>query len=93
MRIDEVKDKCTGCGGCTVVCPTNAIVMIEDEEGFEVPYINEEKCINCGKCYNKCHAVSANTQSIKLQEAYYGRAKDKEVLNRKQFRWYLLSNC
>ena len=36
------KKDCNGCGGCVYVCPVHAISMVEDEEGFLYPKINEE---------------------------------------------------
>lgn len=32
------------------VCPTGAI----EQSGYDLPMINEEKCINCGKCVRYC---------------------------------------
>ena len=31
-----------------------AISMIEDEEGFEYPQIDEKKCIKCYQCLKVC---------------------------------------
>lgn len=45
---------CYGCGNCANVCPTNAIQMIENAEGFRMPQIDEDKCIHCGKCDRSC---------------------------------------
>lgn len=28
--------------------------MIEDEEGFEYPQIDENKCVRCYQCINVC---------------------------------------
>ena len=52
----ETKDKkkCNGCGVCTLECPVNAISMVEDEEGFFYPTIDENKCIKCNKCRSIC---------------------------------------
>ncbi len=52
------KIKCTGCGLCNNICPTNAITMLPDNEGFIRPVINEEKCVQCGLCARKCPALS-----------------------------------
>ena len=51
----ENKDKryCCSCRSCEKICPTNAIEM-EDDLGISYPYVNEEKCINCGKCKSVC---------------------------------------
>lgn len=48
------KDECCGCTACFAICPKSAITMVEDEEGFEYPQINSEKCIKCYRCVNVC---------------------------------------
>lgn len=50
------KDKalCCGCTACFATCPQSAIAMVEDEEGFDYPEINLEKCIRCYMCLNVC---------------------------------------
>ena len=45
---------CCGCTLCYNICPKNAITMLEDEEGFQYPYIDETKCIDCGLCKKEC---------------------------------------
>lgn len=48
------KEECCGCTACYAICPKEAISMVEDEEGFEYPQIDEEKCIRCYKCLKVC---------------------------------------
>ena len=48
------KEECCGCTACYAICPQKAISMLEDEEGFEYPHINEEKCIKCYLCMKVC---------------------------------------
>ena len=48
------KEECCGCSACYSVCPVKAITMIEDEEGFEYPNIDETKCIKCHQCLKVC---------------------------------------
>ena len=50
------KDKfnCYGCTACEKLCPKKAITMVEDDEGFIYPEIDEEKCIKCGLCERNC---------------------------------------
>lgn len=50
---DIDKKECTGCMLCENVCPKDAI-SFEYRMGFWYPIINEQQCINCGKCYSKC---------------------------------------
>ena len=43
--------KCTGCGICVDVCPTNAIEVIEVNEHAVV---NAETCTGCAACVSEC---------------------------------------
>lgn len=36
------KEECCGCTACYAICPKEAISMLEDEEGFEYPKIDEK---------------------------------------------------
>lgn len=56
MKNDELFNKkiCCGCGACAVICPRNAISLIEDLYGFTYPQIDDDKCINCGACKKVC---------------------------------------
>ena len=48
-----IAGKCIACGArCEMSCPSDAIVMNEQEE----PIISEEKCIGCRKCVKICPA-------------------------------------
>ncbi len=48
------KSECSGCSACFNICPAGAICMQEDNEGFEYPVIDDEKCIRCYKCTGVC---------------------------------------
>lgn len=48
------KEDCCGCTACYAICPKKAIFMLPDEEGFEYPRIDEEKCVTCGICLKVC---------------------------------------
>lgn len=50
----EQKSNCCGCSACYAICPANAIVMVADEEGFDYPQINSDKCIRCERCVKTC---------------------------------------
>lgn len=85
MDIKESKKECCGCTACYAVCPTGAVVMREDEEGFFYPWIDEEKCIHCDQCKNVC-AFSADYReklsvaNRKSEQHYYvGRVKDRMI--------------
>lgn len=44
IQFDFNKD-CYGCGLCAEICPTQAITMVENKDGFKVPQIDANKCI------------------------------------------------
>lgn len=48
------KEECCGCGACYLICPTNSIVMKEDNEGFEYPVVDGETCVQCYICLEVC---------------------------------------
>ena len=48
------KEECSGCAACYVICPVNAISMEPDEEGFDYPVLDEQKCLKCHRCVNVC---------------------------------------
>lgn len=44
-----ISDKCTKCGNCSSVCPSEAI-----SEGDDKYVIDPEKCVDCGLCADEC---------------------------------------
>ena len=51
-------DNCTGCSACSNVCPQNAISMMLSSDGFNIPVIDENTCVNCGMCVRYCPIAS-----------------------------------
>lgn len=47
---------CKGCRLCIQACLVGAIEPLKElnKKGYEIIYINEEKCIGCGCCYKMC---------------------------------------
>lgn len=58
----KVANNCCGCYACSNVCPKNAIIMKEDEEGFKYPSVDEKKCLRCNLCEKVC--PNANKKKI-----------------------------
>lgn len=78
MNIEIVStDICTGCGACKNICPTLAITMEYDSEGFFSPVINAKKCINCGQCERICPALHPKYTNNSTPKTYAVWASDE----------------
>ncbi len=85
---------CSSCGMCVGVCPCNAIELKKSEYGQFLPYISNEKCIQCGICHEMCPGKDYNPIELEKNnskewngnlligtpvETYTGYAKDQKV--------------
>ena len=70
-------DACTGCGACVSACPTKALHMRADEEGFLRPEVDEKMCVHCGLCHRKCQVYSLR-EKIPFGQKYYGVKNNDE---------------
>lgn len=50
----EAKYLCCGCGACEQKCPLKCIQLVEDDEGFLYPSVDESVCVNCELCQKVC---------------------------------------
>ena len=75
----KIKEDCTGCEACFNICPTTALSMKSDDEGFRYPIIDEEKCIHCALCSKVCGTKTLHLQSG-LNLAFGGYSFDDEDL-------------
>lgn len=48
-----INDKCTGCAACTSICPTDAMLYIDDELQRKFLF-NHYLCTGCGACFAIC---------------------------------------
>lgn len=78
-NVFELNGECTGCSACSIVCPTGAISMKKNKEGFFAPSINFDLCIKCGICKKVCikETPFLKTDCISMLAL---QAKDKNVL-------------
>lgn len=75
------KYHCTGCRACEDRCPTNAIQMEQDDEGFLYPVIYAHRCINCIACVKICPQRNIlNFDSHNVSKSYGLKHKDNTVL-------------
>lgn len=73
------KSDCCGCGACLNSCPKNAISMQEDAYGNVFPEIDEELCVQCGKCASVC-SYQKDTEGQLPLKVYAAAAKSDAIL-------------
>lgn len=73
------KEVCCGCEACSSVCPTKAIEMKMDNEGFYYPEIKKEKCILCNRCEKVCPICHKQKNTNRQQKAYACYNKNEDV--------------
>lgn len=79
MKVICNKEQCCGCGACEQICPKHCIALIDDNEGFLYPRIDEQKCIQCGQCERVCPSNYIDYIDDKIKNAYVGFAKDNNL--------------
>lgn len=73
-------EDCCGCKSCRDICPDQCITMKEDEDGFEYPVIDREKCRHCHLCEMACPQNFENFYLEDRIKAYVGVHRDKRVV-------------
>lgn len=74
-------ENCTGCAACSICCPKDAIQMVEDNEGFLYPNIDQERCDSCGLCIKICPVqVNSTRKSNGVPTLYAGWTNDRTLL-------------
>ena len=72
------KGRCVGCGSCAAACRNNCIQMCVDEEGFRYPKIDEETCMHCNACVERCPALRM-PETAEQAIAYAAKNKDESI--------------
>ncbi len=104
MTINHIKisnpQDCCGCRNCENICPKQAIEMIENNEGFVYPHINNA-CVDCGLCTKVCPWINEFDRKhyLKHPKCYAAINNDIEVQNKSSsgglfgaFAKYILDN-
>lgn len=73
------KNKCTGCGACSNICPVSAITMQADEEGFPYPVVDSAKCTDCGLCLGTCAAHELTVEKNTDKPVCYAMMASNEI--------------
>lgn len=75
------KESCCGCEACSNICPTSAINMSEDINGFLYPTLEEALCIKCNKCINVCPVHNSREKHDSYRkEVLIGYSKNEKVV-------------
>lgn len=79
----KITNTCCGCGACSIICPTNAIVIKRDEKGFLKSFINQDICISCSQCKTVCPFCDNKDIDIDKDKhnLYMLKSLDKKTLN------------
>lgn len=85
MKINEcslLKNECTGCCACQSICPSHAIQMVPDENGFMYPRIDLLLCSDCGMCARVCSINKPLDKNVKYGQLYgYVRNNSDRLLS------------
>ena len=80
----DKKEDCCGCTACQRICPTEAIKMLVDNEGFLYPEIDQDVCIDCGLCLETCAFQKGYDKSDNYKKPVVYALKHKSDQVRKQ---------
>lgn len=74
-------DYCFGCGLCSKSCGKKAISIDYDKEGFLKPFVNNERCVECGLCLEICsfNHNDISLPQMPLLESYASWSKLQDV--------------
>lgn len=76
---------CTSCQMCAAVCPTDAIAIRLDKEGFYRPYVDSGLCVDCGQCVKVCYKYDSGIRmttadGLEAMPLYAAAARDAALL-------------
>ena len=74
-------NKCTQCYACHNICPKQCINMKLSKDGFVIPVIDRNSCIQCGVCMKSCHIITPKVKfqtPIKNYACWTKNQKDRE---------------
>ena len=54
--------QCTQCMACVNTCPKGCITMVDAGEGFCIPHIDCDACVECGACIRACHRMESQVE-------------------------------
>lgn len=84
-EISILQDRCTGCGSCVKVCPTNCISMADRNQigvrWKKLAVIDVDKCVFCNACVEDCDKLFEKTKAkIPNPDFFHAIVMKKEVV-------------
>ena len=76
--INKVSKDCTACSACINICPRKCIKFQNNEEGFNYPIIDKNKCIKCNLCEKVCPVIN-DEKTISKTRAYAVKNRNEEI--------------
>lgn len=77
------RDLCCGCGACATVCPTAALTIKKNINGFYHYQIDTKLCVNCGKCRKVCPFIQPpGTDILQSENFYSAKSQNRDTLKR-----------
>lgn len=76
-------EHCFGCSACVDACAKKAIQLVEDANGFYVPHVQKDLCVECGQCEQKCPSLQQNDvprNSLDEQQLYAAWSTDEDII-------------
>lgn len=74
-------EDCCGCTACFNICPSKAITLEGDREGFLYPRIESSRCTDCGVCLKVCPVINEKSfKNLRDDDFYLAKHKSEEVL-------------
>lgn len=80
VELFKNKTNCCGCAACASICPTKAISMESDCDGFMYPIVSDDLCIDCKLCQKVCAFQNKTILDKKPLATYAAINKNKHTL-------------
>lgn len=80
MILFDKEENCCGCAACLNICPQKAIKMTANSDGYVMPEIDQNLCVECGACKRVCDFQNNTVEQQMPKAAYVAINKNKQVL-------------
>ncbi len=69
---------CCGCGACAGVCPSGALKIARNANGFLAAFCDSTQCVSCGECEKVCPFRNTNGLKVVADGVRYSYQSDLE---------------